>query len=346
MAELLENTMPFKTEQKRFDPILDSPSDLDSDRFVMMPTPDNLEMWEHFKTQQAKLWVMEEVDLGIDKKNFTKLGDPVQFFIKVVLAFFAAADGIVNENIIRNMQMQCKQKSVQAFYTIQSYIETVHQETYTQLIFNLIGSEQEQQRLFRAIDTNAFIRVKTDWVKNWMEREDASFDQLLVAFSCCEGILFSSSFASIFYLKTKGYELPGLYQSNELISVDEGIHQTAACTLHRQLQKWNKIPDSEVLEIVRSAVEVEKEFVRGSLQLPLIGMHMENMIQYVEYVGDVHLNLLGLPKFYKSTNPFPFMDFISMEGKANFFEKKVTGYNVANVGSTAEERTFALDVEF
>ena len=330
-----------------FDPILEEKSTARSAKFVLHSEKDNPMMWNFYKKQEAMFWVAEEVKMDVDRREFPNLNQGEQDFIKNVLAFFACADGIVCKNILLNIVNRCKQNSVEKYYGFQNAIEGIHQETYTMLIEELIPNKHEQERLLTAIDHNESMQEKIDWVIRWMEDKEATFGEILVAFCCCEGIFFSSSFASIFWLKcVRRKNLPGLFFSNEKIATDEGLHRDAGACLHNQLKLHNKCPKEKIIQIVKDAVEVEKIFVRGSLKLPLIGMNAESMCHYVEFVADGLLLLLECPKVYKTKNPFDFMDFISLQGKTNFFEKSVGEYSKASVGNSMEDREFKLDAEF
>ena len=316
-------------------------------KFVLGSVRDNPEAWALYKKQQGSLWTAEEVSLSHDRIRFDLMPVGEQAFIKNVLAFFACADGIVSENIILNMQTQCKQTCVQAFYAVQSYIEKVHQEVYNDLILMLITDKNEQQVLFRAVDEDEGIKAKTDWALRWMNSDSVSFAERLVAFACVEGIMFSSSFASIDYLKSRGRELPGLFTSNHFIRRDEALHTEFACLLHRQLDPQNQCSPERIKEIVMDAVKAETAFIKSALKLSLINMNVALMVEYVECVANTLLHMLKCEKAYpKSKNPFPFMEEISLENKCNFFENTETNYKMAGVGESQEDRTFTLDAEF
>ena len=330
-----------------FDPILDEVSTTRSTKFVLLTEKDNPIMWDFYKLQEAAFWTMEEIKMDVDRLQFPKLDKREQDFIKNVLAFFACADGIVCKNILLNIQTRCKQNSVEKYYGFQNAIEGIHQETYTMLIEELIQDKKEQELLLTAIDRDEAMQEKIDWIIRWMESKDATFGEILVAFCCCEGIFFSSSFASIFWLKcVRRMKLPGLFFSNQKIIVDEGLHTRAGAALYNQLQPHNKCTKDKIMKIVKEAVEVEKVFVRGALRLPLIGMDAESMSQYVEFVADGLLYLLECPKAYNTRNPFDFMDAISLQGKTNFFEDSVGEYAKASISHTREEREFKLDADF
>jgi ribonucleoside-diphosphate reductase beta chain len=250
--------------------------------------------------------------------------------------------GIVNENVCVNLYKDIQSAEARAFYAMQILIETIHAETYSLLIDTYIKDPAERNRLFNGLDNLPVVTKKGDWAMRWMN-SDASFATKLIAFMCVEGVFFSSSFASIFYLKKRGL-MPGLTFSNELISRDEGLHCAFACEVYKMLE--NPLSEDTILQIFKEAVEIEKEFVSEALKVRLIGMNEDLMHQYVEYVADFWLYQLGLPKQYNTANPFDFMAMISYEGKTNFFEKKVGEYRRAGVGNTAEEETFSTDADF
>ncbi len=342
----LEPTVTSLSEAP-LDPIIDDVSGLQSAKFVLGRNRDNPEAWKMYKKQQGSLWAAEEINLSYDKIHFAKLSENEQAFIKNVLAFFACADGIVSEHIILNMQSQCKQSSVQAFYAVQTYIEKVHQEVYNDLILTLVASQAEQDRLFSAVDNDPGISAKTNWAIRWMHSDNATFAEKLVAFACVEGIMFSSSFCAIYYLKSRGKEMNGLFASNHFISRDEGLHTEFACLLHTQLARHNQCSPDRIKSIVMDAVEAEKVFVCSSLKLGLINMNSDMMIEYVQCVANTLLRMLKCPKAYPlAQNPFDFMESISLATKANFFESTETNYQMANVGVTEEDRKFCLDAEF
>ena len=293
------------------------------DRFVMFPLKYN-DIWEMYKTAEHSFWTSEEIDLTQDLTDWEeKLNDDERHFIKMVLAFFAASDGIVNENLAENFLKEVQYPEARCFYGFQVAIENIHSETYSLLIDAYIKEEDERNKLFHAIDNFPSIMKKADWALKWISSD--SFDERLVAFAAVEGIFFSGSFCSIYWLKKRGL-MPGLSFSNELISRDEGLHCRFACLLHNSHIE-NKISEDRIKEIICSAVEIEKEFISESLPVSLIGMNSNLMEQYIEYVADFWLVELGCSKVYNSNNPFDFMDMISLQGKTNFFEKKVGEYS-------------------
>ena len=308
------------------------------DRFVLFPIKHN-DIWEMYKKAEASFWTAEEIDLSSDQTDWTaKLNDDERHFIKHVLAFFAASDGIVNENLAVNFMNEVQYPEARCFYGYQIMIENIHSETYSLLIDTYIKEPQEKDKLFHAIETIPAVKHKAEWALKWIE--NGGFAERLIAFAAVEGIFFSGSFCSIFWLKKRGL-MPGLTFSNELISRDEGLHCDFACLLYSQLV--NQLPKEKVSEIITDAVSIEKEFVTESLPVRLIGMNADMMCQYIEFVADRLVVQLGGSKLYSSQNPFDFMDLISLDGKTNFFEKKVSDYS-REIRGVAEE--LRLDVEF
>lgn len=292
------------------------------DRFVLFPLKYN-DIWDMYKTAEHAFWTAEEIDLAQDLSDWeTKLNDDERHFIKMVLAFFAASDGIVNENLAENFLKEVQYPEAKCFYGFQIAMENVHSETYSLLIDTYIKDSKEKDMLFHAIDHYPSIMQKADWALKWIKSD--SFAERLIAFAAIEGIFFSGSFCSIFWLKKRGL-MPGLAFSNELISRDEGLHCEFACLLHNKHIK-NKVSEERIKEIICSAVDIERVFITESLPVSLIGMNSKLMVQYIEYVADFWLQQLGCSKAYNATNPFDFMDMISLQGKANFFEKRVGEY--------------------
>lgn len=323
---------------KQIEPILqDNPN-----RFVLFPIQHD-DIWSFYKKSEASFWTAEEIDLHQDLSDWeNKLSDDERHFLKHVLAFFAASDGIVNENLADNMVSEVQYTEAKFFYGFQIMMENIHSETYSLLIDTYIKDNKEKDHLFNAIETLDCVKKKADWALQWID--DASFAERLIAFAAVEGIFFSGSFCSIFWLKKRGL-MPGLTFSNELISRDEGMHCDFACLLYsRHIQ--NKLPQSTIETIITDAVEIEKEFVSDALPVRLIGMNSDMMCQYIEFVADRLLDALGNPKVYNVENPFPWMDLISLPGKTNFFEKRVGEYKKSGVMSTNEEMTFKLDDDF
>jgi len=292
------------------------------DRFVMFPLKYH-DIWELYKQAEHSFWTAEEIDLAQDLTDWNeKLNADEQHFIKMVLAFFAASDGIVNENLAENFLKEVQYPEAKSFYGFQIAMENVHSETYSLLIDTYIKDSAEKDRLFHAIDNFPSIMKKADWALKWINSE--SFAERLIAFAAVEGIFFSGSFCSIFWLKKRGL-MPGLTFSNELISRDEGLHCQFATLLHNRYIQ-NKVSAERIQEIICSAVDIEREFITESLPVSLIGMNSRLMEQYIEYVADFWMSALGCKKVYNVENPFDFMDMISLQGKTNFFEKRVAEY--------------------
>lgn len=324
-------------EEKLHEPILQE----NNERFVLFPIKHN-EIWEMYKKAEASFWTAEEIDLMPDLADWAKLTSDEQHFIKMVLAFFAASDGIVNENLAEQFLSEVQYPEARCFYGFQIAIENIHSETYSLLIDTYIKDGAEKDKLFNAIETVPCVKQKAEWAMDWIN-DDAPFAHRLIAFAAVEGIFFSGSFCSIFWLKKRGL-MPGLTFSNELISRDEGLHCDFACLLFKQLK--NKPSDDVVRKIITDAVAIEKEFITDALPVSLIGMNADLMAEYIEFVADRLLLALGVPKVYGTPNPFPWMDLISLQGKTNFFEKRVGDYKKAGVSSTKEDRRFALDEDF
>lgn len=310
------------------------------DRFVIFPIQHH-DIWSFYKKAEASFWTAEEIDLSADLSDWEKLNDGEKFFVKNVLAFFAASDGIVNENIAENFVNEVQYSEAKFFYGFQIMMENIHSETYSLLIDTYIKDKAEQDYLFHAIDNNPAVKKKADWAIKWIKSEN--FVERLIAFAAVEGVFFSGSFCSIFWLKKRGL-MPGLSFSNELISRDEGLHTDFAVHLYNNHIE-NKLPKERVLEIIQSALDIEKEFITESLPVDLIGMNSKLMSQYLEYVADRLLSDLGCGKVYNSENPFDFMQNIAMENKTNFFEKRVADYSKSGVG-VKDDKGFATDEDF
>jgi len=289
----------------------------------------------YYRQHKASFWTPEEIDFQQDIADWKRLTANEQFYIKNVLAFFAASDGIVNENLVNNFYNEVQYADVRAFYSFQIAMENIHSETYALLLQTYITDEQEQDVLFHAIENMPAIKKKADWALSWTDPQKASFVERLIAFVAVEGIFFSGSFCSIFWLKKRGL-LPGLTFSNELISRDEGLHCEFAINLFNNHIKY-KIGQARIKEILLGALSIEKEFILESLPVNLIGMNSLLMSQYLEYVTDRLLLQLGCPKEFNVKNPFDFMNMISLEGKTNFFEKRVSEYSRANVFSSTRQ---------
>ena len=311
-------------------------------RFVLFPIQHN-DIWEMYKKQEASIWTAEELDLSPDLVDWeNKLNDDERFFIKHVLAFFAASDGIVNENLAENFLSEVQYTEAKFFYGFQVMMENIHSETYSLLIDTYIKDTKEKNYLFNAIETFEPVKKKADWAMRWID--NGSYAERLISFAAVEGIFFSGSFCSIFWLKKRGL-MPGLTFSNELISRDEGLHCDFACMLYNN-HLVNKLPKEQVEKIIADAVEIEKEFVTESLPVRLIGMNADLMSQYIEFVADRLLTELGNDKIYNTSNPFDFMDMINLQGKTNFFEKRVGEYQKAGVLNSNENNSFSLDADF
>jgi ribonucleoside-diphosphate reductase beta chain len=324
--------------KKKVEPLL-APN---PDRFVIFPI-DHEAIWKMYKKAEGSFWTAEELDLSKDRVHWDALTGNEQHFIKHVLAFFAASDGIVNENLAMNFMKEVQYPEARCFYGFQIAMENIHSEVYSLLIDTYIKDGTEKSKLLHAIDTIPCVKKKADWAIHWMESEDTDFASRLMAFAAVEGIFFSGAFCSIFWLKERGV-MPGLTTSNEFISRDEGLHTEFACLLYSMLE--HKLSKTKAHKMIREAVKCEKEFILDALPCSLIGMNAKMMSQYLEFVADRLLVQLGYPKIWNATNPFPFMERISLEGKDNFFEKRVSNYSKAGVGKKAEEMTFATDADF
>ncbi|PSC74036.1 Ribonucleoside-diphosphate reductase small chain [Micractinium conductrix] len=312
------------------------------DRFVMFPIK-NPAIWEAYKKAEASFWTAEEVDLGSDQADWEKLNDGERHFISHVLAFFAASDGIVNENLGARFMKEVQLPEARAFYGFQIAIENIHSEMYSLLLESYIKDNREKDRLFHAVQTVPVVKKKAEWAMKWIDSSER-FAERLLAFACVEGIFFSGSFCSIFWLKKRGL-MHGLTFSNELISRDEGLHTDFACLLYNNLV--HQLSEERVTAIVSEAVTIEKEFICEALPVDLIGMNSRLMAQYIEFVADRLLVALGCEKLYNVTNPFDFMEMISLQGKTNFFEKRVGEYQKAGVmsGLTCDGKEAGLSFE-
>jgi ribonucleoside-diphosphate reductase beta chain len=310
------------------------------DRFVLLPI-NYPAVWEKYKQHEASFWTAEEIDLSGDLKDWANLNDGERHFITHVLAFFAASDGIVNENLAVNFMSEVQLPEARCFYGFQIMMENIHSETYALLIDTYVKDAAEKDRLFHAIDTVPAVKKKAEWALRWIE--NGNFAERLVAFAAVEGIFFSGSFCSIFWLKKRGL-MPGLTFSNELISRDEGLHCEFACLLYGMLEQ--KLPEEQVHNIITNAVEIEKEFIIDALPAALIGMNSKLMAEYIEFVADRWLSELGYSKIYNTANPFDFMEMISLQGKTNFFEKRVGDYQKSGVMTGKDTQTFSLDEDF
>jgi ribonucleoside-diphosphate reductase subunit M2 len=312
----------------------------DQSRYVMFPIKDQ-SIWEMYKKQVDSFWRAEEVDLSKDLSHWKQLTHDEQYFIKMIIAFFAASDGIVSENLAIRFMSDVQLSEARAFYGFQIAMENIHSEMYSLLIETYISDPEEKHRLFNSIHHFPCIKRKADWAIKWIQDKNASFATRLLAFACVEGIFFSGSFCSIFWLKKRGL-MPGLSFSNELISRDEGMHCEFAVLLYSKLLR--KLKKEHVYEIVGEAVDIEKEFICQALPCRLIGMNHTLMSQYIEFVADRLLLQLGYNKLYNSSNPFDFMELISLQGKTSFFEKRVSEYALAN--TKKDDTIFDVDAAF
>jgi len=311
------------------------------DRFVLLPI-NYPKVWEKYKQHEASFWTAEEIDLSSDLKDWGNLNDGERHFITHVLAFFAASDGIVNENLAVNFMSEVQIPEARCFYGFQIMMENIHSETYALLIDTYVKDPSEKDRLFHAIETVPAVKKKAEWALRWID--NGNFAERLVAFAAVEGIFFSGSFCSIFWLKKRGL-MPGLTFSNELISRDEGLHCEFACLLYKMLE--NRLSEEAVQNIILDAVKIEKEFITEALPVGLIGMNSTLMSEYIEFVADRWLSELGYAKVYHTANPFDFMEMISLQGKTNFFEKRVGDYQKSGVMSSGKDnQAFSLDEDF
>ena len=312
-------------------------------RFVIFPIK-HQDIWEFYKSMEASFWTAEEIDLSQDLNDWNnKLSDDERYFIKHILAFFAASDGIVNENLAENFVNEVQYAEAKFFYGFQIMMENIHSETYSLLIDTYVKDENEKADLFNALDVFPAIRKKADWALQWIESD--SFAERLIAFAAVEGIFFSGAFCSIYWLKKRGL-MPGLTFSNELISRDEGVHCDFAVHLHNH-HLINKVPKERIRSIIVDALNIEREFITESLPVSLIGMNAVLMTQYLEFVADRLLVELGCDREYNVSNPFDFMDMISLQGKTNFFEKKVAEYQKSGVKvSEGDSQKISFDADF
>jgi len=312
------------------------------DRFVLFPIQHH-DLWKKYKDHCAVMWFAEEIDLSKDMRDWEKLTDNERYFIKNIIGFFAGSDGIVMENLATRFTREVQWPEAKFFYAVQNQMEAIHSETYSLLIDTYISDPKEKNSLLHAIETIPCVKKKADWAMTWIDSKDADFATRLLGFAAVEGIFFSGAFCAIFWLKQRGV-MPGLTLSNEFIARDEGLHTDFACTLYGKL--LNKLPKQKAHKIIREAVKIEKQFITKSLPCELIGMNAKLMAQYIEFVADRLSLQLGYPKIYSATNPFDFMESISLENKDNFFEKRVSTYAKAGVGKNAEEMSFDMGAAF
>lgn len=309
-------------------------------KYTVFPI-EHKDLWIMYEYAIANFWTVDEIDFSRDPKDWEKLNNDEKYFIKNILAFFAASDGIVNENLIMNFYNEVQLAEMRQFYASQIMMESIHSHTYSLMIETYVKDEEEKLKLFSAIENNNAVKLKADWALKWIS--NGTFAERLLAFILVEGVFFSGSFCAIYWLKKRGL-LPGLTKSNELISRDEALHCNAAIALYSKLD--NKLSKDRVFKIVKEAVEIEQKFITESLPVNLIGMNNKMMKQYIEYVSDYWLVKMDYPKIYDSKNPFEFMQYISLQDFGNFFETRITSYRKAGVGVSKEQNTFSLDESF
>jgi ribonucleotide reductase beta subunit family protein with ferritin-like domain len=325
------------------EPLFDPSNTTLGERYTLFPiSPNEEDLYKLYKKSVASFWTPEEIDFNKDKEDWEKLTENEQYFIKHVLAFFAGSDGIVQDNLASRFQREVQSPVARLFYAFQNAMEGVHSETYSLLIDQYVKDKNEQLKYFRAIDEIPCIREKALWAVKWIESAE-DYATRLVAFAYVEGIFFSGSFCAIYWIKKRGL-LPGLTFSNELISRDEGLHTEFAVAMYHKLQ--NKLDKSIVREIIESAVQKETAFICDALPCSLIGMNSRDMTEYIQFVADRLAMQLGIDKIYKVQNPFDFMELISLEGKTNFFEKKVSEYSKPGVGMNQADMVIRMDDEF
>lgn len=331
--EIIKQTMI-----KNQDPILTE----NPNRYVLFPIKDK-EIWGFYKKQISSFWVTEEVNLLGDLNDWNKLNDDEQYFIKMILAFFSSSDGIVAENLVNRFSNDVQLPEARAFYAFQNAMETIHSEMYSLLIDTYIKDEKEKIRLFNAIDNFPCIKKKAEWAKKWINDKKNSFGVRLIAFAIIEGVFFSGSFCGIYWIKKRGL-MHGLTMSNELISRDESMHTEFAILLYNKIIE--KVSQKKVYKIIREAVEIETQFITESIPCKLIGMNNELMKQYIEFIADRLLIQLGYNKLYNKTNPFSWMELISMNCKSNFFECNVTDYSLATKNNGNDKLIFDDNIDF
>lgn len=311
-------------------------------RFTLFPIM-KPKLFQKYKNHVSVFWTPEEIDLAKDMKDWVKLNENERHFIKNVLGFFAGSDGIIQENIAARFMNEVQLPEARQFYSVQLMMEAIHSETYSLLIDTYIEDKTEKMNLFQATLTIPCVTQKAQWAQKWIASNNENFATRLIAFAAIEGIFFSGSFCAIYWLKERGI-MPGLTTSNEFIARDEALHTDFACALYEEIEK--KVPRAKVHKIIREAVKIERQFITESLPCHLVGMNSALMIQYIEFVADRLSTQLGYGKIYNAQNPFDFMERISLEGKDNFFEKRVTSYAKSGVGKTKEEMSFSLSEEF
>ncbi len=344
---VMQNTRPVAATDAFVEPILKP----NPHRFTLFPI-EKPKLFQKYQDHLAVFWTVEEIDLAKDLKDWVKLSEGEQYFIKNVLGFFAGSDGIIQENLAARFMNEIQLAEARQFYSVQLMMEAIHSQMYSLLIDTYIDDKQEKIDLFHATQTIPCVKKKADWALQWIEQKSAlplvesrteSFATRLVAFAVVEGIFFSGSFCAIYWLKERGL-MPGLTTSNEFIARDEGLHTDFACALYEEIVE--KLPREKVHQIILEAVEIEKEFITQSLPCHLIGMNSALMAQYIEFVASRLSKQLGYGELFSTGNPFDFMERISLEGKDNFFEKRVTSYAKSGVGVDQEKMSFALDADF
>ena len=311
-------------------------------RYVLFPIKYDA-IWSHYKKQMASFWTAEEIDFSKDEEDWDKLNDNERYFIKNVIAFFAASDGIVLENLLERFMNEISIPEVRCFYGFQIAMENIHSETYSLLIDKYIKEETEKNKIFHAIETIDCVKQKAKWAIKWINDEQSNFATRLVAFICVEGIFFSGSFCAIYWLKKRGL-MPGLTFSNELISRDEGLHTDFAVLLYSMIN--NKLSEKTIHEIFKEAVKIEKNFIIDSIPCNMIGMNSDLMSDYIEFIADRLLKQLKYNPIYNTKNPFDFMELISMKSKINFFEKRNPDYNIANVNLENKNNIISFNADF
>lgn len=309
-------------------------------RFTVFPIKYK-DIWDLYEVSIANFWTVEEIDFSKDIDDWVKLNDDEKYFIKNILAFFAASDGIVNENLVLNFYQEVQIPEMRQFYASQIMIESIHSHCYSLMIETYVKDEEEKKYLFESVEKNDIVKKKADWAFGWIEK--GVFAERLVGFIIVEGVFFSGSFCAIYWLKSRGM-MPGLTLSNEFISRDEALHVNGAIALYNYLE--NKLEESVVHDMFKQAVEIEKEFITESLPVRLIAMNQNLMKKYIEYIADYWLVKMGYGKIYNTKNPFDFMNYISLQNFGNFFETRISSYRKANVGYTHEENTFSLEEDF
>jgi len=313
-----------------------------NNRYVLFPIKYDV-IWSHYKKQMASFWTAEEIDFSKDNEDWEKLNDNERYFIKNVIAFFAASDGIVLENLVERFMNEISIPEVRCFYGFQIAMENIHSETYSLLIDKYIQNEEEKNKLFHSIDTIDCVKQKAEWAIKWIQDDKSSFATRLIAFVCVEGIFFSGSFCAIYWLKKRGL-MPGLTFSNELISRDEGLHTDFAILLYSMID--NKLNEKTIHEIFKEAVKIEKNFIIESIPCAMIGMNSGLMSDYIEFIADRLLKQLKYNPIYNTKNPFDFMELISMKSKINFFEKRNPDYNIANVNLENKNNNIEFNADF